>query len=190
VLGLASPATTVAANAPSVAEALVCANLAAMVVELRAEPEGAGDHQDLELLAERLSEVAEWLAINACAGASVGLMGAAEVGEAALVVAATRPQLVRAVVCASALLDRVSTAATATLAPTLLVLGERDARAVMASARLVPHMRCERRVELVRGCGARLDAPSALRDLTTSAVNWLRHHLGSAPDDEPGVRTA
>jgi len=185
-LGVVSPGDGFGAGVQALAEALTRASLALLVVELRAEADGAAHatRLDLALLSERLGEAAEWLAFNVCAAGNVGLIGAAEAGEAALVVAAAQPEFVRAVVCVSPELERVSTAALVVEAPTLLVLGSRDSRAVMACARHLPSMRCDRRVELIRGPGGRFDAAGALKEAAGLCATWLGLHLSSPlPDD-------
>ena len=156
------------------------AGLAVLAVELLTEDEDAHRelaHADLPLLAERLSAAADWLADRTrLAHERVALVGVGDVGAAALVAAAARPELARAVVCAATALDLAGTAVVLSRTPTLVLVGDGDPAALHGS-RMLPAMHCDHRLEVICGAGPRLIEPGALDRVVSVATPWLLARL-------------
>lgn len=160
-----------------VAASFARAGLTALVVELLLEDEEG--EPELPLLAERLCDAAAWLTPMAgAAGEGVGLVGVGAAGAAALVAAAARPELVRAVVCAATAVDLAGTAVVLTQTPTLVLVGDHD-RAALLGSRVMPSMHCEHQLEVIRGAGPRLVEPGALDRVVGLATPWLLARLES-----------
>lgn len=134
---------------------------------------------DVELLAARLvgtvDQVAEWDETRARA---IGLFGASTGAAGALLAAAERPNLVRAVVSRGGRPDLAGDRLSAVRAPTMLIVGgadpdvlalNRDAERRMSGA--VTELR------VVPGAGHLFGEPGALEQVSALAAEWFRARL-------------
>ena len=116
-----------------VADVLVKAGLATLLIDLLTQEEEVIDLQtaelrfDIRLLAERLRDMSDWLANEASTRAlSIGYFGASTGAAAALIAAADRPERVRAIVSRGGRPDLAGPVLTRVRQPTLLIVGGED----------------------------------------------------------------
>ena len=115
-----------------VAQVLQKSRIATLLLDLLTPSEDAFDAQtrqfrfDIPLLAHRLVAATDWHNEN-LRGLPIGYFGASTGAAAALVAAAGRPNLVKAVVSRGGRPDLAGSALSQVEAPTLLIVGGRDA---------------------------------------------------------------
>jgi putative phosphoribosyl transferase len=142
---------------------------------------------DIELLAVRLAAVTDWIAVHPDAKElHIGYFGASTGAAAALVAAAMRPQLIRAVVSRGGRPDLAGASLGRVTAPTLLIVGSRDTEVVSLN-QLARHEMTHSPVtllQLVPGATHLFEERGALELVGDLACNWFEHYLagvGTAP---------
>lgn len=165
-----------------VAAGLRSAGLATVLLDLLTAREGERDQHtqqwrfDLPLLSERLIGALDWL-LREEPGASVGLFGASTGAAAALMAAARRPLVVRAVVSRGGRPDLVLQMLPQVRCPTLLIVGQADPDVLILNQRALAAMTAPRDLAVVAGASHLFEEPGALEEVTTLAKEWFRHHL-------------
>jgi dienelactone hydrolase len=176
-----------------VADALGSAGLATLLFDLLDPGEDELDRRsgelrfDIPLLAGRLIAALDWLELQPpTEGLAVGCFGASTGAAAALVAAARRPAVVRAVVSRGGRPDLAGDALGAVEAPTLLIVGGNDPHVLELNETARARIRCETVLEVVPGAGHLFEQPGALERVELLARAWLVRWLGStsAPDGE------
>jgi putative phosphoribosyl transferase len=176
----------------AVARTLNEASLATLLIDLTAEEEEADLRTaelpfDVGLLAERFVAAIDWLALDASVGdlppslgrLPVGCFGASTGAAAALIAAARRPHRVAAVVSRGGRPDLAGDVLARVTAPTLLIVGGRDAE-VLQLNRLAQHrLGAESRLEIVPGAGHLFEEPGTPDRVAELARDWLVAHLVS-----------
>jgi putative phosphoribosyl transferase len=133
---------------------------------------------DIRLLAERLAAATDWVAQqDDTAGLPVGYFGASTGGSAALVAAAERFGVVRAVVSRGGRPDLAGEALPHVRAPTLLIVGGDDIPVIGMNREAMGRMRCEVRLEIVPHATHLFEEPGALERVAALAADWFRRHL-------------
>lgn len=167
-----------------VARELQTAGLATLLFDLLTRDEEAIDVQtahlrfDLELLSDRLLAATDWVGGEPrTQGLHVGYFGASTGGGAALVAAARRPEVVRAVVSRGGRPDLAGAALPAVRAPTLLIVGEHDFPVIGMNEEAMQRMRAEVRLEIVPEATHLFEEPGALERVAELARDWFRRHL-------------
>jgi dienelactone hydrolase len=139
---------------------------------------------DVSMLAERLVKVTDWLGWQPATRAlHVGYFGASTGAAAALVAAAIRPDVVRAVVSrggrpdlAGSFLGRVS-------APTLLIVGGADTEVIALNRSALEHLGAPAKtLEIVSGATHLFEEVGALERVSELALRWFGRHLAGATD--------
>ena len=175
----------------AVAAALNRRGLATLLFDLLTprESDAPSARFDIALLARRLDVVLSWARHDArCAHLRVGLFGASTGAAAALVLAASAPDRVAAVVSRG---GRPDLAGFRTLGkvrvPTLLIVGGED-RDVLELNRAALHALGEERAELrvVPGAGHLFEAPGTLDRAAALAGEWFERWL-PPPDPHAGA---
>jgi putative phosphoribosyl transferase len=169
-----------------VAERLQAGGLATLLIDLLTPDEEAIDQYsrelrfDIALLAGRLTACADWLAADDLTAAlSLGLFGASTGAAAALMCAADRPTLVRAVVSRGGRPDLAGADALAqVVAPTLLIVGGRDEMVLELNRQAQALLRAENRLEVVPGATHLFEEPGALEQVAELAADWFGRWLG------------
>jgi putative phosphoribosyl transferase len=134
---------------------------------------------DIELLASRLVAVTEWAHGDPqTRSLDIGYFGASTGAAAALVAAATRPQLVRAVVCRGGRPDLAEASLGEVDAPTLLLVGGADPLVLQLNREAMYFLRCEKEIEIVHGATHLFEEPGALEQVARSAARWFTRYLG------------
>jgi putative phosphoribosyl transferase len=169
----------------AVADSLVRAQLATLLLDLLTEPEERIDavtaefRFDIPLLAGRTTGVVDWIgASSQIASLPIGLFGASTGAAAALMAAADRPQLVRAVVARGGRPDLAETALDRVVAPTLLVVGGRDVPVLDLNRQAYERLRGERDLQIVAGATHLFEEPGALDHVARLATAWFLKYLG------------
>jgi dienelactone hydrolase len=113
----------------------------------------------------------------AVADLPVGYFGASTGGAAALVAAAERPHVVRAVASRGGRPDLAGEALTRVQAPTLLIVGGNDAPVIEINRQALRHIPAEKRLEIVPGATHLFEEPGALEAVSRLAADWFERHL-------------
>ena len=133
---------------------------------------------DMTLLASRLVAFCGWAQRRPdLHGLSVGLFGASTGGGAALLAAAQQPRSFRAVVARGGRPDLAGSAIRRVMAPTLLIVGERDDQVLDINHRAAERMLSEVRLEVVPGAGHFFEEAGALDQVAQLAADWFRERL-------------
>lgn len=170
-----------------VAAVLQDAGLATLLLDLLTAEEDEVDRRsgqlrfDIALLAERVAMVLDQVGDAApTQGLDIGLFGASTGAAAALVAAAVRPEVVRAVVSRGGRPDLAGGALAKVRAPTLLIVGGEDRTVLMLNRQARDAMSASVVLEVVPGAGHLFEEPGALSQVAALAARHLSAHLGPA----------
>jgi putative phosphoribosyl transferase len=168
-----------------VADVLHQNDLATLLIDLLTRQEEAIDDVtgrirfDIGLLATRLVALRDWAqTVPELHDLEIGLFGASTGGGAALLAAADRPHDFHAIVSRGGRPDLAGPALARVLAPTLLIVGERDEMVIELNKRAMALMRTEVRLEIVPGATHLFEEPGALEHVARLAADWFTSHLG------------
>lgn len=171
----------------SVAAALQGRGLSTLLFDLLTPEEERVDRLDaslrfdIGLLGRRLVGVVDWLAARPeTASLPIGTFGASTGAAAALIAAAERPALVRAVVSRGGRVDLACEWLPRVAAPTLLLVGALDAEVLELNRRTYAYLPCEKRLELVPGATHLFAEPGALTRVAERAGDWFADKLARA----------
>jgi len=165
-----------------VAEALQQAGIATLLFDLLTDREAADRAKvfDIPLLADRLSQAANWASTAAqTQGLPIGLFGASTGAAAALVAAAGRRDI-QAIVSRGGRPDLAADALERVTAPTLLIVGGHDPEVLTLNRSAYRRLRCERRLEVVPGATHLFEEAGTLDVVVTLARSWFLEHFSSA----------
>jgi dienelactone hydrolase len=169
-----------------VARKLREAGIATLLMDLLTQEEERLDFErahlrfDIPFLAERLLQATDWAGSeDRVRGLSLGYFGASTGGAAALLAAARKPELVRAVVSRGGRPDLAGEALSRVAAPTLLVVGGEDREVLELNRAALRELRCEKELRVVPGATHLFEEPGALEEVALLAAAWFRRHLGS-----------
>jgi putative phosphoribosyl transferase len=168
----------------AVARGLQQHGLATLLLDLLTEEEERVDLRtgrlrfDIPLLAGRVVAAIDALADHpAAADLPVGCFGASTGAAAALIAAARRPDVVRAVVSRGGRPDLAAGGLPKVRAPTLLIVGGRDNEVLELNQWAMARMRCEVSLEIVPGATHLFEEPGALERVAELAAGWFERHL-------------
>jgi putative phosphoribosyl transferase len=180
-----------------VAQLLNEAKLATLLVDLLTRDEEAVDLRtmqirfDIDLLAERLLGVTDWLAeYNHTQHLRVGYFGASTGAAAALVAAAARPKVVQAVVSRGGRPDLAGSALEHVRAPTLLIVGGNDVQVIELNRWALAQLRCEKQLVIVPGATHLFEEPGALDEVARLAREWFVRYLIATEERAIGANTS
>ncbi len=168
------------------------AQLATLLMDLLTPAEERVDDRTAELrfniplLGERLVAATDWLTHHTRA-LPLGLFGASTGAAAALMAAAERPAIVRAVVSRGGRPDLAGTALPRVQAPTLLIVGGADVPVIQMNREAMAQLGCEKRLEIVPGATHLFEEPGALDQVAQLARDWFSRYL---PQRAGGRRVA
>jgi putative phosphoribosyl transferase len=169
----------------AVAGVLVAAGLATLLMDLLTAEEEAEDVRtarlrfDIPLLAERVVYAIDWLSSEAILSAlPVGCFGASTGAAAALIAAAERPGRVAAVVSRGGRPDLAGDALPRVQAPTLLIVGGRDAEVIRLNQK-AQSLLGRVRLEIVPGATHLFEEPGALEQVAMLAREWFLRYLAT-----------
>lgn len=168
----------------SVARELQRAGLVTLLFDLLTPMEARQDaltghlRFDLSLLSRRMVAVTDLVAgPDVEDGLPIGLFGASTGAAAALIAAAERPDLVKAVVSRGGRPDLAHARLGDVQAPTLLIVGGLDAEVIAMNRRAFEAMTCERALEIVPGATHLFEEPGTLERVAELARDWFVTHL-------------
>jgi len=140
---------------------------------------------DISRLAARLTDAADWLAEQVdTAELPLAVFGASTGAAAALITAADRPERVRLVISRGGRPDLAGDALRRVLAPTLLIVGERDPQVRQLNKGAAAVMRAPVTIEVVPAATHLFEEPGALEAVIDLAAGALDRQL--AGDDREG----
>jgi putative phosphoribosyl transferase len=167
-----------------VAESLAKRGLASLLFDLLTEPEQRLDNLtgelrfDIALLARRLVEVIDWVGRDVeLHSLRIGLFGASTGAAAALLAAAVRPEVVRAVVSRGGRTDLAGAALSQVRAPTLQIVGAQDPVVLELNDQSSQALRCAQQLEMVAGATHLFEEPGALEEVARLAGDWFEKYL-------------
>jgi dienelactone hydrolase len=168
-----------------VASVLEQAGLATLLMDLLTRDEEVVDQLtahlrfDIELLAERLVAATDWLTGQVdTSRLPIGYFGASTGAAAALVAAAERPEVVKAIVSRGGRPDLAGPALSRVRAPTLLIVGSRDELVIELNRAALKELRSEKRLEIVPGATHLFEEPGTLEEVGRLARDWFVRYLG------------
>lgn len=161
-----------------VADRLHAERLGTLLFDLLTEAESVDQAKvfDIRLLAGRLRDAVHWVR-GTNPELPIGLFGASTGAAAALVAAASFPEI-GAIVSRGGRPDLAADALARVSAPTLLVVGERDRDVIELNRQAQARMRCETRLEIVPGATHLFEEPGALERVADLAAGWFVARLG------------
>lgn len=162
-------------------------NFATVLVDLlTAEEEGIDEQTaalrfDIDLLADRVVGLDDWIHGHAGLGTlPVGLFGASTGAAAALVAASRRPDRVAAVVSRGGRPDLAGAALGRVTAPTLLLVGGRDQPVIGLNREAQPALGGPVELRLVPEATHLFAEPGALEQVADAAAEWFGRYLDAA----------
>jgi dienelactone hydrolase len=172
----------------SVAHVLHAGGYATLLLDLLTRQEDAIDEQtreyrfDVDRLGHRVVAAIDWSASHppvarlpvACFGASTG-------AAAALIAAAERPEIVRAVISRGGRPDLAGWALPHVQAPTLLVVGGDDEPVIQLNRAAMRRMRALVQLDIVPGATHLFEEPGALELVSQLALKWCTRYVKGAP---------
>ena len=172
----------------SVAQVLQGGGYATLLLDLLTREEEAIDERtrqyrfDVARLGDRVVAAIDWAASEpgaarlpvACFGASTGAAGA-------LIAAAERPEMVRAVISRGGRPDLAGDALPKVKAPTLLIVGGDDEPVIDLNRAAMRRMRAPVQLEIVPGATHLFEEPGALELVSRLALRWCERHVKGPP---------
>lgn len=156
--------------------------LATLLIDLLTESEAQDREKvfDIPLLADRVVGAARWLAANPpTAGLPVGAFGASTGGGAALVAAATCPDVIGCVVSRGGRPDLAEQALPAVRCPTLLIVGGEDTEVLALNQAAQDRMTADCELAVVPGATHLFEEPGTLEQVADLAADWFTSKLTS-----------
>jgi putative phosphoribosyl transferase len=159
------------------------AGIATLLLDLLEEEEAQerANVFDIDLLAQRLTCAADWLArAPETKGLPRGYFGASTGAAAALVAAARAPDSVAAVVSRGGRPDLAAEALPAVAAPTLLLVGGDDDVVLDLNRQALGRLRCTRELMIIPHATHLFPEPGALEAVAERATQWFVRFLSPA----------
>ncbi|MBD2443153.1 dienelactone hydrolase family protein [Dolichospermum sp. FACHB-1091] len=167
-----------------VAEVLQQAGLATLLLDLLTMEEEEIDLRtrhlrfDIGLLASRLVGATDWLLQNPdTQELKIGYFGASTGAGAALVAAAKRGEVVKAIVSRGGRPDLAGSALPEVKAPTLLIVGGDDLPVIAINEDAMAQLHSIKRLEIVPGATHLFAEPGKLAAVAHLAREWFTHYL-------------
>ena len=167
-----------------VAESLNIRGQATLLLDLLTSEEESVDMYtaqyrfDIARLAARVRAAAEWTrTVPALSELPIGYFGASTGAAAALIAAADRPDLVRAVVSRGGRPDLANHALPRVHAPTLLIVGGADREVIEMNRQAMREMLAVVELRLVHGATHLFEEPGTLEEVERLAGDWFEQYL-------------
>jgi pimeloyl-ACP methyl ester carboxylesterase len=136
---------------------------------------------DIDLLGKRLVTALTWTQQHSALRAlPLGVFGASTGAAAALLAAATKPELVRAIVSRGGRPDLAGSALGRVRAPTLLLVGGADGAVLSLNESALAQLGCVRELYVIPGASHLFEEPGALEVVAQQAGDWFLRHLSAA----------
>jgi putative phosphoribosyl transferase len=172
----------------AVAQVLQNRGFATVLLDLLTRDEEQADQHtaelrfDIGLLGARLvaavDHVRRW---EVTGDLPLGVFGASTGAAGALVAAAERPSVVRAVVSRGGRPDLAGAAVLQSVrAPTLLIVGGADRQVLTLNEQAAAHLTATNELQVVPGASHLFEEPGTLEAVSDLAAGWFERHLGAA----------
>jgi putative phosphoribosyl transferase len=168
----------------AVAEVLHHGRFGTLLLDLLTEEEELVDATtaefrfDIPLLADRVVAALDWgQAHEPTASLPLGLFGASTGAAAALIAAAQRPAIVRAVVSRGGRPDLAETSLEIVTAPTLLIVGGQDDVVIELNRQAFARLTGLKELQIVPGATHLFEEPGTLERVSLLARDWFDRHL-------------
>ena len=168
-----------------VAEVLQKGGLATLLIDLLTREEGLTDDVtaalrfDIDLLTDRLCQVAQWMKTSKQGkGLRIGFFGASTGAAAALCAAAEIKQGIAAVVSRGGRPDLAMHSLAEVDAPTLLIVGGFDGPVIGMNEAAYAQLKCEKKMVIVPRATHLFEEPGALEEVARLALDWFQAHFG------------
>jgi putative phosphoribosyl transferase len=172
----------------AVAGVLEAGGFATLLCDLLTKKEESEDQYtrqhrfDIPLLGRRVVDAVDWAqAQPELRTLPVATFGASTGAAAALIAAAERPKLVRAVISRGGRPDLADDALERVQAPTLLIVGGNDDVVIGLNQEAARRMRAPVELEIVPGATHLFEEPGTLEKVAALATNWCTKHLKRQP---------
>lgn len=133
---------------------------------------------NIPMLADRLAGIAGWLQEQPeLSRFPIGYFGASTGGGAALIAAARKPDLVRAVVSRGGRPDLAGSYLPLVRAPTLLLVGERDEPVIEMNREAMRQMHATVELSIVPRATHLFEEPGALAQVARAAGEWFERYF-------------
>lgn len=168
-----------------VATALNQAGLATLMFDLLTPAEDRIDQEtgefrfDIELLAQRVIAVSQWLAHEQkTKDLLIGLFGASTGAAGALIAAAHLPHRIAAVVCRGGRPDLAAASLGAVTAPTLFIVGENDPDVLALNQDAFARLTCTKQLIVIANATHLFEEPGTLEQVAACATTWFKTYMG------------
>ena len=168
----------------AVGDVLLHAHLATLMLDLLTRDEERVDQItaelrfDISLLGRRVIAAVDWAVSHpSTATLPLGLFGASTGAAAALIAAAERSSIVRAVVSRGGRPDLAGAALDRVTAPTLMIVGGRDELVLQLNRQALARLRGEKQLAVVPNATHLFAEPGALDRVAQLARDWFVAHL-------------
>jgi pimeloyl-ACP methyl ester carboxylesterase len=168
----------------AVADVFLQARVATLLLDLLSQQEERADavtaefRFDIPFLANRVIVAVDWTTTQpVIESLPLGLFGASTGAAAALMVAADRPSVVRAVVSRGGRPDLAGAALDLVTAPTLFIVGGRDEVVLELNRQALTRPRGERQLVVVPHATHLFEEPGALNQVARLATEWFARHF-------------
>jgi putative phosphoribosyl transferase len=171
-----------------VAHALEEAGLATLLLDLLEEEEAEDREKvfDIELLAYRLQNAADWLRDEPeTHDLRLGYFGAITGAAASLVAAARYPAPVLAVVSRGGRPDLARDDLPAVRTPTLLIVGGNDEEVLQLNEQALHLLRCPKKLVIIPGATHLFEEPGTLEQVARLAQEWFVRYLTPVDESVP-----
>lgn len=133
---------------------------------------------DIPLLTRRLVQVVDRVCRDGDMQAlAIGLFGASTGAAAALMAAAERPTVVRAVVSRGGRVDLADRVLHQVQAPTLMIVGGADDEVLALNRASSQRLTCAQQLAVVPGATHLFEEPGTLQEMAVLAADWFLRHL-------------
>jgi pimeloyl-ACP methyl ester carboxylesterase len=136
---------------------------------------------DIAMLADRLVEVTRWAGRH-MPQYRIGYFGSSTGGGAALVAAAELGERIGAVVSRGGRPDLAGDALPRVLAPTLLIVGERDGEVIRLNESAFAKLQCPKGLSIVPRATHLFEESGALEEVARLAADWFKRYLPEHED--------
>jgi dienelactone hydrolase len=135
---------------------------------------------DIPRLGRRVTAAADWAsAFHATAGLPLGYFGASTGAAAALIAAAERPEVTRAVVSRGGRPDLADDALERVTAPTLLIVGGDDEPVIEMNEQARARMTADVELTIIPGATHLFEEPGAMEEVSHRASEWFSRHFAA-----------
>jgi dienelactone hydrolase len=146
---------------------------------------------DIPLLGRRVVAITDWVQSRPDLWPlPIAFFGASTGAAAALIAAATRPEVTRAVISRGGRPDLAGDALSRVLAPTLLMVGSEDVPVLELNRGAMRRMRAPVQLKLVEGATHLFEEEGALEQVAALAADWCDQHLRAIRQADSGPHQA